>query len=188
MRGLFTGGTLTYETQVIFKELIGDVYSNTPLSPEYQLPDVHKSIKHTVIDLGEEEFTAGRAHPMIDPTIRLLRLVEEAKDPEVAVILLDFVIGYGSHPDPATAHLNAIKEAKKIAEEDGRYLTILAHVCGTEKDPQNAVKQTEILRSAGVIVLPTNALMALTAALIAEKEIDEAKIDKFYKEFLTGIR
>ncbi len=186
IRGLFTGGTLTYETQVIFKELIGDVYSNTPLNPEYQLPDIHKSIKHTVIDLGEEEFTAGRAHPMIDPTIRLLRLVDEAKDPEVAVILLDFVIGYGSHPDPATAHLDAIKEAKKIAEEDGRHLTILAHITGTEKDPQNAKKQEEILRNAGVIVLPTNALMALTAALIAEKKIDEAKLDKFYNEFLTG--
>ncbi|OYT45395.1 MAG: hypothetical protein B6U85_08750 [Desulfurococcales archaeon ex4484_42] len=187
IRGLFTGGTLTYETMVILKELIGDVYSNTPLKPEFKLPDVHKSIQHTLIDLGEEEFTAGRAHPMIDPTIRLHRLIEEAKDPETAVILLDFVIGYGSHPDPASAHLEAIKEAKKIAEENGRYLSILAHICGTEKDPQNAVRQAEILRNADVVILPTNALMALTSALIAERKIDEAKVEKFYTEFLQGI-
>lgn len=187
IRGLFTGGTLTYETLVILQELIGDVYSNTPLKPELSLPDVHKSFKHTLIDLGEEEFTAGRAHPMIDPTIRLHRLIDEAKDPETAVILLDFVIGYGSHPDPASAHLESIKQAKKIAEENGRYLSILAHVCGTDKDPQNALKQIEILKNAGVIVVPTNALMALTSSLIVNREISEEKINKFYSEFLSGI-
>jgi FdrA protein len=187
IRGLFTGGTLTYESLVIFKELIGDVYSNAPLDKRLALPDPWKSIEHSVIDLGEEEFTAGRAHPMIDPTIRIQRIIDEAKDPGTAVIMLDFVIGYGSHPDPASAHLNAIKEAKRIAEENGRYLSVLAHVCGTDKDPQNARKQEEILKSAGVIVLPTNALMALAAALIAERKVEEEKIMKFYDEFLKGI-
>jgi len=186
VRGLFTGGTLTYESLVIFKDLIGDVYSNTPLKPELKLEDPWRSFKHSVVDLGEEEFTTGRAHPMIDPTIRVQRIVEEARDPEVAVLLLDFVVGYGSHPDPASAHAAAIKEAKKVAEEGGRYLAILAHVCGTERDPQNAEKQEEALKAMGVTVLPTNALMALTAAAIVRRGLSGEDVNRFYREYLLG--
>ena len=188
IRGLFTGGTLTYESMVIFRELIGDVWSNTPLNKDYQLPDPWKSKEHSVVDLGEEEFTAGRAHPMIDPTIRIQRIVDEAKDPEVAVMMLDFVIGYGSHPDPAGAHLDAIKKAIEIAKSEGRHLTILAHVVGTDKDPQNAKEQEEKLKKAGVIILPTNALMALTAAMIASGKADKSVVKSFYENFLVGKR
>ena len=186
IRGLFTGGTLTYETLVIFKELIGDIYSNTPLNPKFKLEDPWKSYKHSVVDLGEEEFTAGRAHPMIDPTIRVQRIIEEAKDPEVAIIMLDFVLGYGSHPDPVGAHLSAIRKAMEIAESNGRSLTFLAHVCGTEKDPQNAIEQESKLKSAGVIVLPTNALMALTSAIVAKGGISEEELSRFYETYLVG--
>ncbi len=188
LRGLFTGGTLTYESLVIFQELLGDVWSNTPLNKDYQLPDPWKSKENSVVDLGEEEFTAGRAHPMIDPTIRVQRIVEEAKDPEVAVLMLDMVIGYGSHPDPAGAHLDAIRKAKEIAKEGGRHLVVLAHVLGTDEDPQNAAEQERKLREAGVIVLPTNALMALTAAMIVTGRTDEALVKSFYEKFLVGRR
>ena len=188
LRGLFTGGTLTYESLVIFQELLGDVWSNTPLNKDYQLPDPWKSKENSVVDLGEEEFTAGRAHPMIDPTIRVQRIVEEAKDPEVAVLMLDMVIGYGSHPDPAGAHLDAIRKAKEIAKESGRHLVVLAHVLGTDEDPQNAAEQERKLREAGVIVLPTNALMALTAAMIVTGRTDEALVKSFYEKFLVGRR
>ena len=188
LRGLFTGGTLTYESLVIFQELLGDVWSNTPLNKDYRLPDPWKSKENSVIDLGEEEFTAGRAHPMIDPTIRIQRIVEEAKDPEAAVLMLDMVIGYGSHPDPAGAHLDAIRRAKEIAKEGGRHLVVLAHVLGTNEDPQNAAEQERKLREAGVIVLPTNALMALTAAMIVTGRTDEALVKSFYEKFLVGRR
>ncbi len=185
IRGLFTGGTLTSEALMIFDELGLKIYSNAPLKGQLKLPDPFKSIEHSVVDLGEEEFTAGRAHPMIDPTIRKLRLIEEAKDSGTAVILMDFVLGYGSNPDPAGAHLEAIKEAKKIAEEQGRHLVIVAYVLGVEEDPQNFQSQVEKLRSVGAIVLPTNAISSFAAAVIALRgEIPEEKVSKFYNEYL----
>ncbi len=186
IRGLFTGGTFTYETLILLKELVGDVYSNAPLEEKLRLKNPYKSYKHTVVDLGEEEFTRGRAHPMIDPTIRVIRLVDEAKDPETAVIIMDFVLGYGSHPDPVGKHLEAIKEAREIAEEKGKYLPILAHVCGIERDPQVLSKQVKKLESLDVKVLPTNALMAVLAGLIALKgKMDESQMNKFFEEYLA---
>src|SRR5918997_2553347 len=99
IRALYTGGTFTYEAQVILRDIIdiGQMHSNAPIEQIRKLQDSFKSEKHSIIDLGEEEFTKGRPHPMIDPTIRKLRILEEVKDPEVGVILLDFVLGYGSH-------------------------------------------------------------------------------------------
>jgi len=185
IRGLYTGGTFTYEALVLLDFLIGNVYSNTPLKKEFALRNPWRSFKHTIVDLGAEEFTAGRAHPMIDPTIRLQRILDEAKDPEIAVILLDFVLGYGAHHNPATAHVEYIKRAKKIAEEDGRYLVVVAHICGIDKDPQNAAKQEEILKGAGVITLPTNAMAVLVSAIIANRGIANNKLDAFYEYYLA---
>ena len=185
IRGLYTGGTLEYETLIILRRLIGQVYSNAPLEPGLKLPDSYLSMKDSIIDLGEEEFTAGRAHPMIDPTIRKMRFVEEAKDPEVAVILMDIMLGYGSHPDPAGAMLGTIEEAKKIAESDGRVLPILAHVCGTEQDPQPRSEQEAKLKHAGVHVLPTNALMAIAGVLVSRRNaVDEDALNDVYANFL----
>jgi len=148
IRGLYTGGTFAYETLVILGRIIGDVYSNAPIDPKLKLADSYQSVKDSIVDLGEEEFTVGRAHPMIDPTIRKMRLIEEAKDPEVAVIIMDFMLGHGSHSDPAGAMLGAILDAKKIAEGDGRAVPMLAHVCGTEQDPQPLSDQVGKLRNA----------------------------------------
>lgn len=185
VRALYTGGTLMYEAMLIYRDLIGNVYSNAPLVEKYKLPDPYKSVKHSVIDLGEEEFTAGRAHPMIDPTIRKLRLVEEARDPTVAVILMDFVLGYGSHMDPAGAMLDSIREAQEIAEADGRRLVIMGHVCGTKADPQNLVEQERKLKKAGVVTFPSNALMVIASALVAKRgKIDSRKLRKAFKTFL----
>ncbi len=186
IRGLFTGGTLAYESMVILKELVGDVWSNTPLKESLRLKDPWRSREHSVIDLGDEVFTAGRPHPMIDPTIRVERIVREAEDPEVAVIMLDLVLGYGSHPDPAASHVEAIRRARELARNGGRELIILAHVVGTDEDPQNASRQENLLRKAGVITLPSNALMALAAALISTRRVDESLIKWFYESFLKG--
>jgi succinyl-CoA synthetase alpha subunit len=187
VRGLYTGGTFAYETLVILGRMIGDVYSNAPIDARLKLANSYQSVKDSIVDLGEEEFTVGRAHPMIDPTIRKMRIVEEAKDPEVAVIIMDFMLGYGSHSDPAGAMLGAITDARRIAEKDGRVLPILAHVCGTEQDPQPLSEQIGKLRGAGIEVLPTNALMAIASALVARKgKIDRPIMEDVYNTYLKG--
>jgi len=170
IRGLYSGGTLAYETMIILSRLMGGVYSNAPLDSNLKLTNSYKSVKDSIVDLGGEEFTSGRAHPMIDPTLRQLRLVEEAKDPQVAVIIMDVILGYGSHPDPAGALLGAILEAQKIAKAQNRTLPILAHVCGTEQDPQPLSQQSTKLQNAEVHLFPTNATMAFAAALIARRD------------------
>ena len=187
LRGLYTGGTLGYETLIILSRLIGKVYSNAPLEPELKLVDSYRSLKDSIVDLGEEEFTAGRAHPMIDPTIRKMRLIEEAKDPEVAVILMDIMLGYGSHPDPAGSMLDAIEEARKLTEVGGRTIPILAHICGTEKDPQPRSEQEAKLKRAGVYLFPTNALMAVASALVSRRgTVSKDSLDEVYSNYLRG--
>ena len=185
LRGLYTGGTLAYETLVILDRMLGRVYSNAPLDSRPKLSDSNLSIEDSILDLGEEEFTGGRAHPMIDPTVRQLRLVEEARDMDVAAVMMDVMLGYGSHADPAGAMIGAITEARRIAKSDGRPLPILAHVCGTEQDPQPLSQQVKKLEEAGVHVFPTNAMMAIAGALIVRRgTISEAALQEIYKDLL----
>lgn len=173
IRALFTGGTFAYETQVILNGILKDLYSNAPSGGTKKLPSSSKSKKHSILDLGEEEFTQGRPHPMIDPTIRRLRLVEESQDPEVAAIMMDFVLGYGSNPDPVGAVLIEIEQVKATAKKSGRYLSIVTHVCGTKRDPQGYDESIRKLENAGVLVFPTNALATIAAAQI----ISRGKLD-----------
>lgn len=170
LRGLYSGGTLAHETLLVLKELIGEAYSNTPLSSSYELADPSVSRGNSIVDLGDEFFTAGRAHPMIDPTLRRLRILQEAKDPSVAVIMLDVVLGYGSAADPGGALVGSIEEAKRIAKDGERDLIVMAHVCGTESDPQSLRQQSEKLSKAGVVLFPTNAQMAVVSALVVGGE------------------
>lgn len=169
LRGLFSGGTLTYETEVILEDMLDEpVRSNAPLDPKDQLEDSNVSVGHTVIDLGEEEFTVGRPHPMIDNDLRIRRLLKEAEDPEMAVMMMDVVIGYGAHLDPASELAPAVVEAKEIAAKDGRELIVVASVTGTEQDPQGLTSQIKELEAAGVIVLESNAAAArLSGKLVA---------------------
>ena len=171
IRGLYTGGTLAHESLLLFSELLGtSVYSNTPLSSTSGLSDPRISRGHSVIDLGEEFFTEGRAHPMIDSTIRRLRILQEAKDDSVGVIILDFVLGYGASEDPAGSLADSISEAKAIASKSGRDLVVMGHVCGTSADPQSLERQSEKLTRIGVILYPSNAMMALSSALTVSFE------------------
>lgn len=166
LRGLFSGGSLCDEAMAILHQYLPGIYSNIPLMPDYALEDAWHSKEHSCIDLGEEEFTQGRPHPMIDPRLRQERLLAEAEDPSVAVILLDVVIGYGSHDNPAGALGPTIKAAKDRAAAQRRYLSVITHVCGTTQDPQGLQQQEKILREAGALVLPTNAQAARVAATI----------------------
>ena len=168
VRALYTGGTLCQEALLVMQQELGAIYSNIAPDSLYMLPDAAKSMQHTAIDLGDDTFTLGRPHPMIDPTIRLSRLLEEAQDPETAVILLDVVLGYGSHPDPAGILLPVIKEAKAVAKAQNRYISVIASLCGTDKDPQNYAGQQAKLMEAGVVLAASNVRAATLAAAIVK--------------------
>lgn len=156
LRGLFSGGTLAYEAQYILQGYLPKVWANAPLNKENKLADSLVSQEHTIVDLGEDEFTVGRLHPMMDNELRIARLHQEAKDKEVAVIMLDVVLGYGSHADPASELAPAIAHAKQTAVEDGRCLEVVAVVTGTDEDPQNINNQIAQLQAAGAWVETSN--------------------------------
>lgn len=166
IRGLYTGGTLCDEAMIILSDLIGDIYSNIPLKPEGKLFDINKSYRHSLIDLGDDEFTRGKPHPMIDPYLRQERILSEAKDREAAIILMDFVLGFGSNPDPAGEMIPYIRKAGEIAAKDGRHICMISSVCGTEEDPQNLIEQEKKLKEERVIVMPSNAQAVRLAAAI----------------------
>jgi len=152
LRGLFSGGTLAYEAQLLLQEYSPVVYANAPLDKRFKLEKSTVSQAHTIVDLGEDEFTVGRLHPMLDHELRIKRLHQEAADPETAVILLDVVLGDGAHPDPAGELAPAIAEAIVTAEAAGRHLDVIAVVVGTDEDPQNLDAQIEQLEAAGALV------------------------------------
>ncbi|MBN1266786.1 MAG: acyl-CoA synthetase FdrA [Anaerolineales bacterium] len=162
-RGLFSGGTLCEEAMRIWERRLGPVWSNAPLHQEYRLPDSLKSQKHTILDLGEEEFTVGRPHPMIDNELRLKRLLQEAGDPSAALLQMDVVLGYGAHPDPASELAPAVYKIKHPA--DGcTALPIVLSITGTEADPQDYERQRAQLLDAGALVFESNAAASMYAA------------------------
>ncbi|HEX9011936.1 MAG TPA: acyl-CoA synthetase FdrA [Anaerolineaceae bacterium] len=167
-RGLFSGGTLAYEAQFILQGYLPRVWANAPLNKEFKLPNSLVSQEHTIVDLGEDEFTVGRLHPMMDNELRIRRLLEEANDPAVAVIMLDVVIGYGSHPNPASELGPAIARAKEQASAAGRYLEVVAVVTGTDEDPQNLDSQISQLKSAGAWVDTSNETVVRYAGQIIQ--------------------
>ncbi len=169
LRGLFSGGSLCDEAIVVLGGFLGGIYSNVPLKPRLKLPSPHHSRQHTCVDMGTEDFTREGPHPMIGLKLRCERLLREAKRLDVAVILLDVVLGYGAHPDPASELARVIGEAKAAAEKTKGYLSVVASICGTPNDPQGLAEQERKLRKAGVIVMPSNAQAARMAALIASK-------------------
>jgi len=169
IRGLFSGGTFCYEAQLLLKDLKEPIFSNAPTGISAKLVNSLKSQKHTLIDLGEDEFTVGRPHPMIDYSLRNKRIIEEAADPETAVILLDVVLGYGSNPEPLKDILPSIIQAQKSARQRNRSIVIVCSVTGTDADPQNRILVVKGLEQAGVIVMNSNAAAGLLAGRIIEE-------------------
>ncbi len=150
VRGLFCGGTLCDEAMFLALEKYDDVYSNIQKDPAKVLGGSDASVAHTFLDFGEDEFTNGKPHPMIDPSNRIARFLAEAADPEVGVIVMDFELGYGAHVDPVGVMLPAITQAKADAAAAGRHLEILAYVLGTDEDSQGFDEQVRKLTDAGV--------------------------------------
>ncbi|MEA3336913.1 MAG: acyl-CoA synthetase FdrA [Chloroflexota bacterium] len=145
LRGLFSGGTLAVEALLGLQTTLAPLYSNVPLNPEQRLPNSWQSQAHTILDLGEDEFTQGRLHPMMDNELRLRRLRQESADPEVGLILMDVVLGEGSHPDLASELAPAIAEARDQRAD----LEVVAIVVGTDEDPQDVDAQIAQLNEAG---------------------------------------
>jgi FdrA protein len=163
IRGLYSGGTLCYEALVLLARHFGPVYSNTPVDKALGMPaPEHSSI---LLDLGEEEYTKGRPHPMIDPQARGEFLEDLADDPHVAVIVMDVVLGYGSHPDPAGVLAPA---CRRLVADGGPQ--VVTYVLGTEGDPQGYQAQVDELAAAGCIVTETAARAALASAAIAARQ------------------
>jgi FdrA protein len=173
LHGLFAGGTLCDEAMVIATELFGPdapVRSNIPLDPALALGPGLASDGHLMIDFGDDALTRGRAHPMIDQRTRLDRIAAEARslaDPNAAgiVLLLDVVLGYGAHPDPAAELAPALADALAVA--DGR-LAVVVSLCGTSDDPQGLDQQASALTAAGAAVFLSNAAAARAAAALVE--------------------
>lgn len=146
--GLYSGGSLAGEAKLILRSELG-------------------AGRHDrIVDLGDDEYTVGRPHPMIDPRLRSEEIVAAAGDPSVGVLLLDIVLGYGSHPDPAGALVPALEAATAIARDRGHALAIVASVVGTDLDPQGLAAQEATLEAAGLTLAPSNAAAARLAAQI----------------------
>ena len=169
IRALYSGGTLCDEAMLLLSEQVGAVASNIPLRPEWALAAGETFRGHTALDLGSDEFTRGRPHPMIDPTLRLQYLARAAQDPETAVILLDIVLGFCAHPNPAAAHVPAISQARATAAAAGRSLPVIISLCGAAGDPQRLSMQRKALEAAGALVYESNVAAARAAASFVER-------------------
>jgi len=175
LRGLFCGGTLADEAMIVASERLGPIRSNIPLSPELALGPDLGSDSHLVIDFGDDRLTRGRPHPMIDPSLRLERIAVEGDDPTCAVLLLDLVLGFGSHPDPADELAAAIAAARKAAAAGGRELPVVVSLIGVENDPQGLTSCAKTLQASGASVFVSNAqatrhaLSLLTSASAQEE-------------------
>lgn len=172
LRGLFAGGTFCYQAQVIARDAGLRVYSSTPLSGMQSLDDPFNSQAHTLLDMGDDLFTRRRPHPMIDASLRKERILAEASDNEVAVLLLDIVLGYNASSDPAGDLIDAITQAKATAKDRNGHLSIVASVNGTDDDPQNRKDQMAKLTKAGVLVF-NSAAQAAQAAVDLVKTFED---------------
>jgi len=155
--GLFCGGTLAQEAWGVLHRAGLEVRSNVAADPALKIRPGAEAVGHVVWDLGDDAFTVGKPHPMIEPSLRDDEVVRCAKDSSTGIVLADCVLGHGAHPDPAGSLADAAKRALEAAEKDGRDLLLIASVTGTDEDPQNLSRQAETLTEAGVLVAPSNA-------------------------------
>ena len=179
MRGLFGGGTLADEAMLVAEPALGPIRSNIPLRPDLALPadsagglPALRGVGHAIVDLGDDAFTVGRPHPMIDPsTAAPVARRRRPPTPTCAVMLLDVVLGHAADPDPAAALAPAIRAAIDDAAARGRVLHVVISLCGTAGDPQDRQGQAERLRAAGASVYTSNASAARAAAALAGRAV-----------------
>jgi FdrA protein len=168
VRALFTGGTFCYEAQLAFIARGLPCSSNAPAKGA-QTFDSHagRFEGHVFLDLGDDDYTRGRPHPMIDPSLRDAAIRAQGADPNTAAILFDVVLGFGSHDDPARELAQALSDAHAAARAQGRTLALIGHVCGTDGDPQDKAAQVRQLEAVGALIVGSNVEAALLAAHLA---------------------
>ena len=166
LRGLFSGGTLAYEAVLVLQSLLHPLHSNAAISADQHLTDPLKSQGHTILDLGGDEFTVGRLHPMMDNDLRIRRLKQEAADPETGLILLDVVLGEGAHADPASELAPAIAAARQSRPDVPVWVVLV----GTDADPQGLERQREQFEAAGAVTFDrlSDGLRAIALAFAVE--------------------
>ena len=154
---------------------VGDIYSNAPLRPELRLADSFISVGNCVVDYGEEEFTVGKPHPTMEPSMRVPGIVKEGADPETAVMLMDFILTPAANIDPVGTSVQAIRDAMEAARTRGGRLAVVASVLGTDADLQNVTLQRKKLQDVGVYVCKSNRQAAQLAGEIVrlKKERDQ---------------
>ena len=177
VKGLYSGGTLAAEAGMLISEALN--LEGLVKQEGYIL----HSHGYDVIDLGDDIYTQGKPHPMIDPEVRILKIEEYAEDEQTGIILFDVVLGYGAHEDMVGALLPAIEAAQTKAKTAGGDLYFVATVCGTTKDPQNYQDAVDRLKAAGVYVAESNAKAVQLALLLKGVEMSEA--DKAVEDY-TG--
>lgn len=166
LRGLFCGGTLTAEALSILRDEVPGLKSNVAKREDEKLNFTGSNKGNVLMDLGEDEFTVGRPHPMIEPSLRNDHILREASDPSVGVILMDYELGYGSHEDPAGVSLTAINKARENAKKEGREIIFVGYICGTELDKQDYKLQKRLLIEEGILMFDSNKEAALAAGMI----------------------
>ena len=152
VRGLYCGGTLALEAAFLLKSMVGDVSGNFRAAGVETIVHTDSIAGHGVLDLGAESLTRGRPHPMLAPDMREAQILSAAGDPSVGVVMLDFVLGYGAHPDPVGSTAPILRRMSVSAAESGRHIAVLATVCGTDRDPQGLNDQVRALREVGAVV------------------------------------
>ncbi|WP_226963794.1 FdrA family protein [Nostocoides sp. F2B08] len=161
LRGLFCGGTLADEAMIVAAELLSEpIRSNIAHDAALHVGGHERVAGHLVVDFGDDEMTQGRAHPMIDPSLRMERIAAEAADASCGVLLLDLVLGHGAHPVPALELADAIRDARVTAHESGRALPVVVSLTGTDDDPQGYARTAEVLAGAGASIFLSNAAAA----------------------------
>lgn len=170
VRGVFAGGTFCYQAQQILQERGLLIHSNAPLDPGLRLEDPDTSVGHTLVDMGDDTYTLGRPHPMIDATLRKQRIIAEGRDPDLAVLLVDFILGTNASEDPVGDLVDPILRARETVRAHRGELTVVASICGTDADPQDLNLQRKLLEDAGVIVFPSSARAALFCAQLLAPE------------------
>jgi FdrA protein len=182
IRGFFAGGTLCYESIIILEQMIEqEIHSNLTSDSKLHLDGMQKSQEHTFIDFGNDEFTIARPHPIIDPSLRINRILEEAEDPNIAVIIIDIITGYSVANNTIQLHAKAIKEAISIAVQENRTLPVFVYICGTEKDAPDF--ELNVLKDSGAQIFRSNALMSLAAGLVVN-QIDYKQLKKISTSYL----
>ncbi len=171
LRGVFCGGTHSEEAVALLQQFVPNLHSNIRFGKAELLKNSRQSIENTLVDMGDEEFTKGKPHPVMDPSILNERLLQESRDPEVGVILFDLILGHSAvHPDPVGTIEETLRHIMKTSKAEGRPICMVASVCGTDLDPQGLEKQTIRLQNLGVKVLQSNCRAALLAGLIVTEE------------------